>query len=286
MPRLMQGPLRGLISLFLFTVNTVFWTVPLLILHLLKLLIPASGWRRALSRLQNRIGTAWISFNNANLALTNPVKWEIAGVDGLSKTDWYLVVANHRSWVDILVLQRAFNRKVPFLKFFLKKQLFWVPFLGLAWWALDYPFLERSARGSKDLDSIRRAAAKFKILPTSVMNFAEGTRFTAEKHEKTRSPYAHLLKPKPAGMTFLLNEMSSEIATILDVTIAYPGGAPTLWDFLCGRAEVIRVEVEAIPVTPDLVGDFGNDKAFRRSFTTWQKEWWARKDESLARLLN
>ena len=55
----------------------------------------------------------------------------------------YLVLANHQSWVDILVLQKVFNRRIPLLRFFLKRQLFWVPLLGLAWWALDFPFMGR-----------------------------------------------------------------------------------------------------------------------------------------------
>jgi hypothetical protein len=167
----------------------------------------------------------------------------------------------------------------------LKKELFWVPFLGLAWWALDYPFLARSAMASKDLRVIQKAAEKFKILPVSVMNFVEGTRFTSEKHEKQRSPYGHLLKPKPGGMTFLLSSMREEIRTILDVTIAYPGGTPTMWGFLCGQAKEIRVRVRAIPVTEELVGDFGRDKAFRRHFTNWQKGQWEEKDRELAGLL-
>ena len=58
----------------------------------------------------------------------------------------YLVLANHQSWVDIPVLQRVFNRRIPLLRFFLKRQLFWVPVLGLAWWALDFPFMRRSTR--------------------------------------------------------------------------------------------------------------------------------------------
>ena len=52
-------------------------------------------------------------------------------------------VSNHQSWVDILVLQKVFNRRIPFLKFFLKQELIWVPLLGLAWWALEFPFMRR-----------------------------------------------------------------------------------------------------------------------------------------------
>ncbi len=66
--------------------------------------------------------------------------------------------SNHRSWVDILVLQSIFNRRIPFLKFFLKRQLIWVPLLGLAWWALDFPFMRRYSSSSSR--AIRTCAAR------------------------------------------------------------------------------------------------------------------------------
>jgi len=217
---------------------------------------------------QNQMGTVWVSLNNLNFLLTNPVRWEITGVEGLHPDRWYLVVANHQSWVDILTLQRVFNGKIPFLKFFLKKELFWVPVLGLAWWAMDYPFLARSATASKDLAIIGRAADRFRIIPVSVMNFVEGTRFRPEKHRKQRSPYTHLLKPKGGGLAFVLNAMGEEFHSILNVTIAYPGGAPDFWHFLCGRVDEVRVHVEAIPVTGELLGDYAKDKAVGRRKTS------------------
>jgi len=281
----LPGPVRGVVSLLMFTANTVVWTLPLVLLHVFKVLLPAPGWRRFWSRIQNGIGTAWVSVNNWNLALTNPARWDIQGVEGLVPGHWYLVIANHRSWVDILVLQKTFNGRVPFLKFFLKKELFWVPLLGLAWWALDYPFLERSSRADRDMEAIRGAAEKFKLIPVSVMNFVEGTRLTPEKHEKSRSPSAHLLQPKSGGMTFLLSSMGGYFHSILDVSIAYPQGTPSMWGFLCGQCPDIRVRVHPIPVTDDLLGDFATDKSYRRRFTAWQKELWARKDEEMGELL-
>jgi 1-acyl-sn-glycerol-3-phosphate acyltransferase len=283
--RALIGSLRGSLSLLLFALNTIVWTLPLLLSHLLKLLLPAGRWRTFWSRVQNGIGTLWISFNNLNLRVLNPVRWDVQGVEGLPPQEWYLVVANHRSWVDILVLQRVFNRKIPFLKFFLKKELLWVPFLGVAWWSLDFPFLERSARADKDLETILEAAEKFKILPVSIMNFVEGTRFTAEKNEKQRSAYRHLLKPKAGGLTFILSAMGERLHAILDVTIAYPGGTPTFWQFLCGEVREIRVRAKTVPVERALLGDYAKDKAFRREFTNWLAGMWAAKDEEMAALL-
>jgi len=276
--------LRGGFSLLLFSLNTIFWVFPILLAQLLKLSVPKARWRSFWGRIQNSIGTVWISFNNLNLRILNPVRWNVELPEALPGDTWYVVMANHRSWVDILVLQRIFNGRIPFLKFFLKKELFWVPFLGLAWWSLDYPFLARSRSAARDMEAIRKAAEKFRLAPVSVMNFVEGTRFRPQKHEKQRSPYTHLLKPKTGGLASILHFMGDRVDWILDVTIVYPGGTPSLWRFLCGEVEEIRVRVEKIPVASDLRGDFGQDKAFRRHFTTWLRNRWERKDQVIAEL--
>ena len=279
------GSLRGGISLLLFSLNTVVWFLPLFLAHVLKWILPLGGWRSFWSRLQHGMATLWTSFNNWTLSVLNPVRWTVHGLEALPGNEWCLVVANHQSWVDILVLQRILNRRVPFMKFFLKRELFWVPFLGLAWWSLDYPFLERSSTPAKDLDTILKASEKFRLTPVSIMVFAEGTRFTQEKRERQGSRFQHVLKPKVGGLTALFQGMGTHIGSIIDVTIAYPGGAPTFWKFLCGRAAEVRVQVEVLAMDPGLVGDFAADKAYRRRIMEWLNELWARKDQRMATLL-
>jgi 1-acyl-sn-glycerol-3-phosphate acyltransferase len=160
-----------------------------------------------------------------------------------------LVVANHQSWVDILVLQKVLNRKVPFLKFFLKKDLIYVPVIGLCWWALDFPFMQRYSAAflarhphlkGKDVSTTRKACEKFRYKPVSVMNFLEGTRFTPEKHDKQQSPFSNLLKPKAGGISFVLNAMGEHLHKLLDVTIYYPKGAPSFWDYISGNVHNIN----------------------------------------------
>lgn len=270
--------IRAGFSFLLMALNTLFWAFPLLFIHFIKLVLPSDEWRRFWSELQNRIGTVWIAFNNLNFRVMNPVRLEVNLPPDLARDEWYMVVANHQSWVDILVLQMVFNRKIPFLKFFLKKQLFWVPVLGLAWWSLDFPFLARSRNATKDLETIGKAAERFKLSPVSIMNFMEGTRFRPEKHEAQKSPYRHLLKPKAGGLTFILTAMGGKIPWILDVSIVYPGGAPSFWTFLGGEVEEIRIHARKAPVEVDLLGDFARDKAFRRAFTNWLNDFWAEKD--------
>jgi hypothetical protein len=181
------------------------------------------------------------------------------------------------------------------LKFFLKQQLRWVPVMGLAWWALDFPFMRRHSEEvlkahpelrAKDQEATRLACEKFSLIPTSVMNFCEGTRFTPAKQQRQQSPYRHLLKPKAGGIALALNVMGDKFRAILDVTIVYPEGAPNFWEFLCGRMKRVLVRVQTLPVPRHLAtGDYANDPAVREAFQQWLQQIWQDKDAQIERLL-
>jgi 1-acyl-sn-glycerol-3-phosphate acyltransferase len=214
----------------------------------------------------------------------------VRGADDLDLNGWYLVVSNHQSWVDILVLQTVFNRKIPFLKFFLKKELIWVPFLGLAWWALDFPFMQRYSKKflqknphlrGNDLERTRRACEKFKTTPVSVMNFVEGTRFSRKKQKAQGSEFKKLLKPRAGGVAFVLGAMGDCINKVVNVTIVYPGGADTFWGFISGRVRHIIIDVEVLPVTEELIGDYFNNQEFRGDFCDWVNRLWQEKDSKI-----
>ncbi len=281
----LPDPVRGAFSLVVLAVNTVFWCLLLFLVALCKLVIPIKGWRAFCSKILNAFGQNWIAINNLGLHYTKKIQWDVEGADALSPNQWYLVVANHQTWVDIVVLQKIFRGKAPMLKFFLKKELIWVPFLGMAWWALDFPFMRRSSSVQKDFETARSACEKFKIVPVSVMNFLEGTRFTSEKRQKQDSPFKHLLKPKAAGIAIVLDAMEERLHSILDVTIVYPEGVPDIWAFLCSRSMAVKVLVRHLPVTKELIGDYLTDREFRRHFNNWLNTLWAEKDNLIERLL-
>jgi len=295
MLNVLPAPLVGVIAALLLGLNVLFWVPVLLFFSLLKLLIPIPAVRRALAPVLLFIAEAWISCNSAWMGLTQRCTWDVAGIDGLEPRSWYLVSCNHQSWVDILVLQHLLNRRIPLLKFFLKQQLIWVPAMGLAWWALDFPFMRRHSeeflkkhpemRG-KDQETTRRACEKFALVPTSVMNFLEGTRFTPAKHQRQQSPYAHLLKPKAGGMALALNAMGDRFEAILDVTIVYPDGTPSFWDFLQGKMHRVVVRARSLPIPRHLINaDYAGDPAVRAAFQAWVQELWREKDARISALL-
>lgn len=287
--------LIGSFSIFLYFLNTLFWVPPVVLLSLVKLLFPIKAIQTFITKVLNFCASAWISCNNLNQRVTSGTRIQVKGIDELSLNDWYLVIANHQSWVDILVLQRIFNRRIPFLKFFLKKELIWVPILGVAWWALDFPFMRRYSKSvlakhphlkGKDMETTRKACAKFKYTPVSVMNFVEGTRFTPEKHDRQSSPFNYLLKPRAGGIAFVLNAMGDHLHKLIDVTIKYPAGVPSYWDFACGKVKDIQVEIIVTPIkTLFQQGVFGPDMATdpeqRARFQQWLNQKWQSKDKLL-----
>ena len=146
MPKSILDHARGALSLLLYFVNTLFWVTPLYITALLKLAIPVHSFRRLCDILLNGCADNWVRMNNLIQRIFCNIRWHVFGLESLKPRDWYLVVANHQSWVDILVLQNIFHKKIPMLKFFLKKELFWFPIMGQAWWALDFPFMKRYSK--------------------------------------------------------------------------------------------------------------------------------------------
>jgi 1-acyl-sn-glycerol-3-phosphate acyltransferase len=275
--------------------NTLGHGLPLIALALVKLALPWARWRRAWTRLLTAIAENWIAVNSALLRAVAQTRLEVRGLEGLRRDRWYLVIANHRSWADIVALQAVLNRRVPLLRFFIKRELRWVPVLGLAWWALDMPFLKRHTRDELerrpelrgvDLETTRRACARFREHPTAVMSFVEGTRYTAEKRAASGSPYAHLLRPRSGGVALVLGALGPVLTEILDVTIAYPEHGGGFWDLCCGRIGRIVIEVGHHPLEAWLsAGDYAADEGFRARFQAWLGALWNTKDARLAALL-
>jgi 1-acyl-sn-glycerol-3-phosphate acyltransferase len=291
----LPAPLVGVLAASLLLLNILFWVPILLVFAAFKLLLPFQRVHLLLDPVLIGIAENWIGCNSAWMALTQRTQWDVQGIEGLDAHNWYLVNANHQCAADIFVMQHLFNRRIPLLKFFIKQQLIWMPIMGLAWWALDFPFMRRHSEAylkkhpemrAKDQESTRRACAKFALIPTSVTNFMEGTRFTLAKHARQQSPYRYLLKPKAGGVALALNAMGDKFQSILDVTIVYPDGIPGFWTFLSGRMRRVIVRVRSLPLPRELLsGDYGNDPALREAFSIWAQQLWKDKDAQIASLL-
>lgn len=291
----MRALLTGTATFSLLLLNTLVLIGPMLLIALLKVVLPGKEVKAACSRRVMWIAETWAEICKAIFALMTPTRWDIRGDQNLRGDTSYLVVCNHQSWVDIAALVQTFNRKTPYFKFFLKKELIWVPFLGLAFWALDYPFMKRYSKAllekrpelkGKDLEITKAACEKFADMPVTVVNFLEGTRCTPEKQARQQSPYKHLLRPKAGGVAFVMAALGDDLDALLDVTIAYPEGKPPgFWALLSGRLDRVIIDVRTHNLDPALwAGDYQEDAEFRASVQRWVSDLWEEKDARIERL--
>ena len=291
----LPAPLIAVLSFTaLLTVMTAHF-LALLPLVLIKAVIPHAGIRLALGDSVIRIADHWVNTNKILYRLFFPLEWDVDVSGELDRRKSYLLVCNHQSWLDIMVLFDLMHGKVPFPRFFLKEQLKYVPIIGLACWGMDFPFMKRHSKEAiaanpelarEDLESTRRACEIFRKRPATVVNFLEGTRFTEAKRVQRQSPYRNLLRPKAGGMSFALNTMGDQFAGLIDVTIAYePTPFAILHSFLRGEQLRVQVHVNVRPLPQDmLAGDYVHDEAFRHSFQIWVNQLWTQKDGRLDRM--
>jgi 1-acyl-sn-glycerol-3-phosphate acyltransferase len=294
MSSLLPAPLRGVFASLLLALNTIVCCTPLFIVSLFKLCLPFAAAQRVTDELMRHIHEAWVSNNKGWMKLLGNTRWQVNGLQQLDYQHSYLITSNHQSWVDILVLQYVLNRRIRPLKFFLKQELIWVPVIGLAWWALGFPFMKRYSKAylarhpekkGKDLQTTRRSCARFRGKPTAIFNFAEGTRFTPAKHAEQASPFRTLLKPKAGGIAFVLDAMGEQLQSLVNVTIHYPGGGPGFWDLLCGKVGKVVVNIEELAIPAAFIGkSYDQDDAYRLQFQQWVNTLWEDKDALLARL--
>ena len=278
--------------IFLYIIPSILLALAVIIFGGLARLMPTKSGYQTLMKIALHVAVVWASVSNGVLRLRRH-QWKIEGEDNLDSRHWYLLISNHQTWLDILVLSYAFNRKTPLIKFFMKKELLWgLPILGLSCWILGYPFLHRHSRKDirkrpelkgKDIETTKIACKKFKESPTAIVNFVEGTRFTAEKHKRQQSPFIHLLKPKAGGVAVVINELQNELSGILNVTIHY-SKPMSFWKYFSGDYANITIHYELLPITADLVGNYYEDREFRRYVQQWLNAAWKRKDLLLGKL--
>jgi 1-acyl-sn-glycerol-3-phosphate acyltransferase len=292
---------KGTVALLAIALSTIVLTTLLCILAIGKFLAPTEAFRNRMRKLLAGLAETWISVNNGILSLYKMPRWDIEIPPDLDPKGCYLVSSNHQSWVDVLVLQRCFNRRLPFFRFFIKSQMFWVPFLGIAWWALDMPFMQRHSKEKlaqnpalkgRDLENARKACEKFRTIPVAMTNFPEGTRFSIAKRDGMMSPFENLLPPRIGGIGQVFYALADELDAVIDVTIIYPqarktGITPTFWQLLTGEIPEIIVRAKRREIPAGLLGrNFRTDREFRRELEAWMSQMWHEKDELISETLS
>lgn len=275
---------RGIVSFAILFCYTLLGCLSVYVLALTQLLCPIPRWRRQLRGANDGVITAWVFLNEKMCQAFRWIRIETELPQSLtSRNDWWIITSNHQSWADIVILEIVFRKLAPPIKFFAKRELIWVPFLGFGLWLLRFPYVTRSNREKgltrqqlqqKNSQELRRAASQFHERPISLLLFLEGTRFTPIKHAKRQSFFQNLLPPKLGGLAFSLEALATDVDRIVDVTVHYTGKVPGFWQFLCGRCPQVDVHVETIPLTAD----------FSQNLKGEVMTMWLEKDRKLAEL--
>lgn len=283
--------LIGILSLVYITLNLTFWLPPLLVIALLKLLIPIPLVKSLIYQLMLKMygWAVWVNLFLFKMLLG--IRFEISGFEALQKDENYLVMANHRSWADILILQSMLVEGAPIIKFIVKREILFLPLVGLVCWAYEYPLVRRksmrsdndtASKARSDLDTIRDGFSGNGQNTMSIVNFVEGTRFNLLKSRKTDSPHKHLLKPKAGGLSYILQSFGSQLDFLLDVTIVYGTEEPVFWNFLSGKCKRVVIEVRKIPIA-DLIEAIQGDSSplDYQKVSVWLKNLWEEKDKKM-----
>lgn len=291
----LPASLLYLMSSLLLAINTTVWAGLISIGGIIKLFVPFTAGRNLLTKIMNRFMWAWATCNGGILYLLADIEWDIQGLENLDKNSWYLLISNHLSGFDIAVQTYVLRNNIPMLKFFLKRELMFVPFLGLGCWALDMPFMSRTSPAKlkknpklkgKDLISTRRACEKFKTMPTSIINYVEGSRFTEEKRARQDSPYRYLLRPKAGGIAFTLSAMGEQFTHLLNCTLVYPEAqSDPLSEVMHGKIKKIIVKIEVLPVPQVDNKRYFSEAPYRVEFQRWLNQLWEEKDEQIHQVM-
>src|SRR5690606_19899320 len=102
-------PLRVTLLFLALAANTVLHVVPLLVVALVKAALPFDRLRKASNRLLTGVAERWIGVNSWMLDRFLLTRVHVQEDAVLQADGHYLVLANHQSWVDIVVLQKVFN---------------------------------------------------------------------------------------------------------------------------------------------------------------------------------
>ena len=187
----------------------------------------------------------------------------------------------------------AANYKLPLLKFFMKRELWWIPFVFLANKTLNMPFVNRHSKKeieqnpslrNQDYKNTLKSCKRFLRTPSTIFSYAEGTRFTDEKHTQQGSPYNNLLSPKIGGMATALSAMPN-INTLVDYTVVYKSKKRDAWSFAKGDMKHVKVLVTKYKIPDNLKNrNYANDKDYRDEFKNWIESIWTEKDKKIEEL--
>ena len=279
----------GILTFFAILIILTFAVTLLTIVNIPRI-IPNKNLKVSLGSISNTMGSATVASITTALKILHKLEWDFQIPEDVNADTWYIAMSNHQSWADIFILLAAGHKKIPLLKFFMKKELQWIPIIYLVHKTIDMPFLNRHSRAQIqanpelkkiDFENAKIAAKRFSRNPSTAFSFAEGTRFTLQKHAAQESPYSNLLKPKVGALAIALSGMP-QVNTLVDFTVMYSSEKRSTWDFLCGDLSKAKVVAKTYSL-PDTLKNrsFEKEDGFRKNFQKFVDEIWLNKEQTI-----
>ena len=283
----------GLITFILIILELIIGFGTLAIVNIPRAIIPLKSFKIFLARFSNQIGDITVYGLKLIMLLMHGNRIQIINETEYDLDKWYMAMSNHQSWADIFVLLVTANKRIPLLKFFMKKELWWIPFVFLANKTLNMPFVNRHSKKAiaknpslrtKDYENTLKSCKRFLRAPSTIFSYAEGTRFTEEKHRNQNSEYINLLQPKIGGMATALSAMPN-IDTLIDFSLVYKSKKRDAWSFLNGEMRDVKVYIKSYKIPDNLKGkNYSNDETYREEFKEWIEGIWFEKDKKISEL--
>ena len=291
--KVIKSNLVGLITFFLILVELIIGFGTLAIINIPRAVIPLKSFKLFLAKISNKIGDLTVYGLKLIMLLMHGNNIQVINSEKYDMNKWYMAMSNHQSWADIFVLLTVANKKIPLLKFFMKKELWWIPFVFLANKTLNMPFVNRHSKKAieknpslrtKDYENTLKSCKRFLRAPSTIFSYAEGTRFTSEKHKAQNSKYKNLLQPKIGGMATAISAMP-EIDTLINFSVVYKSKKRGVWSFLNGEMKDVKVFIKSYKIPENLKNrNYGSDHLYRDEFKEWIEEIWDEKDRKIDEL--
>lgn len=290
----LPSPILLIINSLLIAINVIVIATPMMILGIIKFLLPFHFVTWIVEKTNYYLYKNWVFNNRCIIALTNKIHWHITGDSIPTTKKSCIVICNHISWLDILFIGCVYKGNIPTTKFFMKHSLIYIPFAGLACYALGMPFLRRYPKDkllknpklrNKDIQTTKAACKRLVQFPATLINFVEGSRYTPQKAKLSKSPYSNLLPPKAASLGVALSEIGNEVEYIFNTTFYYPDsqGKPFI-DMMFGRIKDVYANIEILSKDQMPKGNYLEDKQFKHDFTMYIRDLWEQKDHLLDKL--
>ena len=290
---LIKSSLVGFITLILIIIELTIGFGTLAIVNVPRAVFPFKSLKIKLAKISNSIGEYTVYGLKIIMKIMHRDSMQVFDNNEFDKNAWYMAISNHQSWADIFILLVAAHKRIPLLKFFMKKELAWIPFIFLANKTLNMPFVNRHSKKeleknpnlrNKDYENTLKACKRFLRSPSTIFSYAEGTRNDAAKHKAQNSPYKNLLIPRIGGIATALSAMPN-IKVLVDFSVVYKSAKRGAWSFLKGDMKDVKVMVRKYDIPENLKNkNYSTDVEYRENFKNWIEAIWIEKDQEIERL--